>query len=61
MDKQKQDNEQVHEYAHGGLLHRNAMEEINKNEQAAGEQLQQSIHEGMKDVEEDIDTQEYEL
>eukprot|EP00972_Heterocapsa_arctica_P073339 10831351-Heterocapsa_arctica.AAC.1 len=43
MDKQEQETEQVHEYVHGGLLHRNAMEDNNKNKQVAGDQIQQHI------------------
>eukprot|EP00972_Heterocapsa_arctica_P076571 11295053-Heterocapsa_arctica.AAC.1 len=61
MDKQEQGNEQVHEYVHGGMLHRNAMEKTNKNKQVAGEQIQQNMQEVMKNVEVEIGTQENEL
>eukprot|EP00972_Heterocapsa_arctica_P021399 3150254-Heterocapsa_arctica.AAC.1 len=61
MDKQEQDHEQVHEYMHGGLLHRNTMEDTNNNKQVAEDQMQQNMQEVMNHVEVEIGTQEYEL
>eukprot|EP00972_Heterocapsa_arctica_P050332 7400803-Heterocapsa_arctica.AAC.1 len=61
MDKQEQGNEQMHEYVHGGLLHRKAMEKTNKNKQAAGDQIQQNAQEVMKNVEVEIGIQENDL
>eukprot|EP00972_Heterocapsa_arctica_P099173 14635070-Heterocapsa_arctica.AAC.1 len=49
-DKQEQRNEQVHEYVHEGLLHRNAMEDNNKHKQVTGDQIQQDMQEVMKNV-----------
>eukprot|EP00972_Heterocapsa_arctica_P097903 14444446-Heterocapsa_arctica.AAC.1 len=43
MDNKEQGNDQVHEYVHEGLLHRNAMEENNNNKQLTGYQIQQYI------------------
>eukprot|EP00972_Heterocapsa_arctica_P095288 14053892-Heterocapsa_arctica.AAC.1 len=61
MNSGDQENDQLHEYVHGGLLHRNTIEARNNNKQGSGEQVQQHTLEQENEEEEAIDTQEYEL
>eukprot|EP00972_Heterocapsa_arctica_P052058 7660141-Heterocapsa_arctica.AAC.1 len=61
MDNRKQEIGKLHEYVHGGLLHRNEGDERNKNKHVATYKIQQKVQETWNDKEEDISTQEYEL
>eukprot|EP00972_Heterocapsa_arctica_P069257 10233160-Heterocapsa_arctica.AAC.1 len=61
MNNHKQGNDQEHKYVHGGLLRRNEIDEINKNKQVTYIQMQQIMHEGKNEDEDDLDTQEYAL
>eukprot|EP00972_Heterocapsa_arctica_P064887 9577329-Heterocapsa_arctica.AAC.1 len=57
MNNGDQENDQVHKYVHGGMLHRNTIEARNKSTQGSVEQVQQNTLGKENEQEEDIDTQ----